>query len=178
LSARAFIASLQDRGATLEADGGRLVVTPAAALTDGDRRAWKAHKREILRALSASTASSTCSKIKRVALAAPTDAQWEAMSAESYAAAELLRRRLVADSVIFKVTDRAGALRFHSERLCVEWQKLAPDDWRAIMELRAELQHMMSARESVAGFSVGEAYQPDEALREVRETLEKQQREP
>ncbi len=52
MNAQTFIEALQSRGALLEVESGRLRITPANALTDADREAWRAHKAEILRALS------------------------------------------------------------------------------------------------------------------------------
>lgn len=175
-AAAAVLETLAARGAVVTICDGVLRVTPRAAIDDLLRAEIRAHKPALLRLLAPpqNRPASTCSKIKRVALAAPTDHQWEAMSADSYAAAELLRRRLVADGVIFKVEWRFGC-----DRLCVEWQKMAPDDWHAIVAHRAELFHMHTTRETAAEFEVGEAYKPDEALREIREMLDKQQnREP
>jgi hypothetical protein len=51
LNALAFLEDLRARGATVEADGSRLLVTPATVLTPADVETWKAHKAEILRAL-------------------------------------------------------------------------------------------------------------------------------
>lgn len=48
MTATAFVAALQSRGALLEVEAGRLRVTPAAALTDNDRAAWRQFKPEIL----------------------------------------------------------------------------------------------------------------------------------
>jgi hypothetical protein len=44
MNARAFVDSLESRGATLEVEAGRLRVTPSRTLTDADRAMWKEHR--------------------------------------------------------------------------------------------------------------------------------------
>ena len=51
MNARAFVEDLQSRGATLQADGEHLRVTPARILTNIDRAAWREHKAAILQYL-------------------------------------------------------------------------------------------------------------------------------
>jgi tubulysin polyketide synthase-like protein len=48
MTAPAFIESFAARGFSFLADGGKLIVSPASALTDEDRQAIREHKAELL----------------------------------------------------------------------------------------------------------------------------------
>lgn len=165
-----LLSDLQSRGVVLRADGERLDFQgPRYVLTPQVLAAIREHKQALLKLLrppgDTTTANeqpqprktahatphgpaSTCS---RVALPDPTRDQWDGMDADTYAAAELLRRRLAADGVVFRVACEAGALRFDSARLLIEWcGRISREDWAQVLTYRSELLHMIGAETFVA----------------------------
>ena len=168
MSARAFVTSLQKRGAVLQVENGRLRVTPAHVLTEDDRRAWKEHRAAIVQVLGASNCSpqsgpaSTCRSYKRTILPAATSTQFGTMTATSYAKAELLRRRLVANGVTFRIVQRWGKTTLTEPHLSIRYKHIAPEDYRQLLELRAEFQHMTAGPAPfIAEFEASAEYQRD-----------------
>jgi hypothetical protein len=87
--------------------------------------------------------ASTCA---RIALADPTPAQIQAMDATSEADALELVQRLEAEGVRFLLNATPGVWRFDSEKICVEYERIARDDWHDVMKLRADIARHVATR--------------------------------
>ena len=80
-----------------------------------------------------------CATAARVVVADPTPAQVLAMTNETRNEAAALVEALRAQGVRVFTSCRAGRLSFAYPRLCVEYDRIARDDWHALYRLRAEI---------------------------------------
>jgi hypothetical protein len=106
----------------------------------------------------------TASTCARIALAAPTRAQISDMDAITEADALDLLTRLEADGVRFLLNASPGIWRFDgAEKLCIEYERIARNDWHDVMKLRADIARIIAERRDAAADNEADSTQNDAA---------------